>query len=455
MEIVENTLSNNPCYKAGKKISVKGLMLHSVGCPQPSAEVFVRKWNNPEEGRACVHAFIDGNTGKVYQTLPWEHRAWHCGGSANNTHIGVEMCEPACLKYTGGSSFTCSDRETAMEVVKRTYDTAVELFAFLCEQYGLDPLENGVIISHKEGHDRGVASGHGDPDHLWKGLQCGYTMDGFREDVKAAMGGAGKGQAATPSQCEPAPGAEEQQGMHDSSTDNKEIHEGDVVMLTPDAVYYSGREIPDWVKIDRWIVKSVNGDRAVIDKNVSGSRAICSPVSVKYLTLVSADQPQVSQAPISGQQTPAQSAASGGEMHISDRGVELVAKFEGCRLEAYQCAAGVWTIGYGHTAGVKPGDKLASQEEAKALLKDDLKKYGDYVNTSVRKGLISFSLNQNQFDALTSFCYNCGNGSLQKLVLGRDAATVAEKMLLYNKGGGKVLAGLTRRREEERALFLS
>lgn len=140
---------------------------------------------------------------------------------------------------------------------------------------------------------------------------------------------------------------------------------------------------------------------------------------------------------------------------ISDRGTELVAKYEGCRLEAYKCPAGVWTIGYGHTAGVSQGDRLPSREAARALLKEDLKKYGDHVNSCVKKGLITFPINQNQFDALTSFCYNCGNGNLQKLVSGRDAATIAEKLLLYNKGGGKVLPGLVRRRKEERALFLS
>ncbi len=187
MEIVESILKENPCYKKGRKIAVKGLMLHSVGCAQPSAEVFVDKWNRPEASRACVHAFIDGNTGKVYQTLPWNHRAWHGGGSSNDTHIGVEMCEPACIKYTGGASFTCPDRERAMAVVKRTYETAVELFAFLCREFALDPLADGVIVSHKEGHARGIASGHGDPDHLWKGLQSGYTMDGFRRDVRAAI----------------------------------------------------------------------------------------------------------------------------------------------------------------------------------------------------------------------------------------------------------------------------
>lgn len=354
MEIVENILTNNPCFKSGRKIKVKGLMLHSVGCPQPSAEVFMRKWNRPEATRACVHAFIDGNTGKVHQTLPWNHRGWHGGGSSNNTHIGVEMCEPACIKYTGGATFTCADRESALETVRRTYDTAVELFAYLCQTFSLDPLADGVIVSHKEGHARGIASGHGDPDHLWAGLRSGHSMDGFRRDVSAAMGRAA--QAA-------APGAAPGQAMQEA--------------------------VPD------------------------------------------------------------------GNMHISDRGAEMVARYEGCRLEAYLCPAGKWTIGYGHTQDVKPGDRLPSQEAAKELLKKDLEKYEGYVREFAAKGIISFPLNQNMFDALTSFCYNCGRGNLQKLVSGRDAVTVGQKMLLYNKGGGKVLPGLVRRREEESALFMS
>lgn len=188
LKIIEKILTKNPCYIAGRKITVKGLMLHSVGCPQPSAMVFVKNWNPPANGReVCVHGFIDANTGEVYQTLPWDHRGWHGGGSSNNTHIGVEMCEPACIKYTGGSTFTCSDTATAKAAVKRTYEAAVELFAFLCKQYKLDPLADGVIISHKEGHKRGIASNHGDPEHLWTQLKTGYTMDGFRKDVKAAM----------------------------------------------------------------------------------------------------------------------------------------------------------------------------------------------------------------------------------------------------------------------------
>lgn len=195
MKLVESILTKNPCYTAGRKITVKGLMLHSVGCSQPKASVFINSWNSPSYNNACVHAFIDGNDSTIYQTLPWNHRGWHCGsgnkGSGNNTHIGVEMCEPACIKYTGGSSFTCPDKATAKAVAKRTYEAAVELFAYLCKKYNLDPTADGVIISHREGHSRGIASNHGDPEHLWKGLSMGYTMDGFREAVKAAMNGSG------------------------------------------------------------------------------------------------------------------------------------------------------------------------------------------------------------------------------------------------------------------------
>ncbi len=192
MKIIESILTRNRCYQNGRKISVKGLMLHSIGCPQPSAEVLVKSWNSTATG-TCVHAFIDGNSGDVYQTLPWKRRAWHCGsganGSGNNTHISVEMCEPVCIKYTSGANFVCSDMAAAKAVAERTYKTAVELFAMLCQQFGLNPLADGVILSHREGHARGIASNHGDPEHLWTQLNTGYTMDGFRRAVKEAMDG--------------------------------------------------------------------------------------------------------------------------------------------------------------------------------------------------------------------------------------------------------------------------
>lgn len=193
MKLVQSIMTKNPCYTAGRKITVKGLMLHSVGCPQPNASVFIKNWNTPSYGTACVHGFIDGNDGTVYQTLPWNHRGWHCAsgpkGSGNNTHIGVEMCEPASIRYTGGSSFTCSNLSAARISVKKTYEAAVELFAYLCKLYGLNPTADGVIISHREGHARGIASNHGDPEHLWNGLGMGYTMNTFRKDVKEKMQG--------------------------------------------------------------------------------------------------------------------------------------------------------------------------------------------------------------------------------------------------------------------------
>lgn len=188
MKLIESILTNNPCYKQGRKITVKGLMLHSVGCAQPSAAVFIRNWNKADYDRACVHGFIDGNDGTVYQTLPWDHRGWHAGGAANNTHIGVEMCEPAEIKYTGGANFTVIDKVKAQVSAQKTYLSAVELFAMLCEKFSLNPTADGVIISHSEGYKRGVASGHADPEHLWRGLGLPFTMDTFRKDVEKAMG---------------------------------------------------------------------------------------------------------------------------------------------------------------------------------------------------------------------------------------------------------------------------
>lgn len=191
MTIIPSILRLNPCYSFGQQIYPKGLMLHSVGCPQPSAQNFVSLWNSPSYTRACVHAFIDGITGDVYQTLPWDWRGWHAGGAANNTHIGVEMCEPATIRYRENSAeFEDLNPAETEKVVRRTYRSAVELFAQLCVEYELDPLSDGVILSHSEGHARGSASGHSDPEHLW--ARFGLTMDGFRADVDALMQGDGQ-----------------------------------------------------------------------------------------------------------------------------------------------------------------------------------------------------------------------------------------------------------------------
>ena len=139
-------------------------------------------------------------------------------------------------------------------------------------------------------------------------------------------------------------------------------------------------------------------------------------------------------------------------MKISQNGINLVKRFEGCRLTAYKPVAAekYWTIGYGHYGpDVQKGQKI-TQGKAEQLLKSDLVRYEDYVQRYVK-----FDMNQNQFDALVSFCYNCGASSLQNLVRNRTPETVAQKMLAYNKGaGGVVLAGLKKRRQAEQELFL-
>ena len=178
MQIIPAFVTQNKCYQAGAPLTPRGIMLHSVGTPQPSAAVFARSFNQYQPGgvSVCVHAFAQAD-GTVYQLLPWEMRGWHCGGSANSTHIGVEMTEPS-------AGMT---RSEAAEQIAGTYRTVVELFAELCKQYELDPAQDGVIIGHAEGHRRGVASNHADPELLWRTYDMGYTMDGFRRDVAEAM----------------------------------------------------------------------------------------------------------------------------------------------------------------------------------------------------------------------------------------------------------------------------
>ena len=136
---------------------------------------------------------------------------------------------------------------------------------------------------------------------------------------------------------------------------------------------------------------------------------------------------------------------------IGQAGLDLIKQYEGCRLAAYRCAAGVWTIGYGHTAGVHSGMTI-TQAQADAYLQQDIAKFEGYVNNPAYVP-ITEQLNQNQFDALVSFAFNLGAGNLRKLCKGRTAAQIAQAMTQYCKANGKVLAGLRRRRAAEQALF--
>ena len=154
-------------------------------------------------------------------------------------------------------------------------------------------------------------------------------------------------------------------------------------------------------------------------------------------------------------------------MKTGAKGLELIKHYEGLRLKAYKCPAGIWTVGYGHTAGVKPGMSV-TENEADKLLEKDLKSFEFYLVQSLNADEIE--VNQNQFDALISFCYNLGVytlvhgsrnapvdkiGSLWSALKAGDKQKAADAFLLYINKGSAFEAGLRKRRSAERALFLS
>ena len=190
IEIKKSFMTKNRCYSNPQKITPVGLMLHSVGCPQPKPEVFIRLWNDAGKD-VSIHGFIGEN--EAFQTLPYDYKGWHAGRgtsgkSANGLgYIGFEMTEPATIKYTGGASFVDNNPEKTLQFVKNTYKNAVDVFAQLCILYNFNPMGKNkygynVIISHSEGYKAGIASNHGDVEHLWS-KTIRKTMDDFRKDV--------------------------------------------------------------------------------------------------------------------------------------------------------------------------------------------------------------------------------------------------------------------------------
>ena len=186
MRLYRALLTHNDCYLRGRTIRPRGVMVHSTGANNP----WLRRYLAPDDGRlgepsprhwnqsgvgACVHAMIgkaaDGSV-CTYQTLPWNMRGWHCGRSGNDTHIAFEICE---------------DSLTDKGYFQATYQAAVELTAYLCKRFGLNPLADGVVLCHSEGYARGIASNHADVMHWWG--KFGATMDDFRADVAAEMQG--------------------------------------------------------------------------------------------------------------------------------------------------------------------------------------------------------------------------------------------------------------------------
>ena len=188
-------LKENACYKRSEWQYPEGVMVHSTGANNPNLSRYVgpddgrlgknkygNHWNTDKPGgrSVCVHAFIgklaNGDVA-TYQTLPWTMVGWHSGagnkGQANRMgYIGFEICEDAL---------------TDEVYFRKAWKEATELTAHLCAMYKLDPLSDGVVISHAEGNARGIASNHGDPHHWFS--KFGKTMDDFRRDTAAIMEG--------------------------------------------------------------------------------------------------------------------------------------------------------------------------------------------------------------------------------------------------------------------------
>lgn len=147
-------------------------------------------------------------------------------------------------------------------------------------------------------------------------------------------------------------------------------------------------------------------------------------------------------------------AISTGPKRTNSSGLLLIKSFEGLRLEAYRDAVGIWTIGYGTTRGVKPG-MLISEAEAEKFLQEDLSRFEEAIHEAVQ-----VTVNDNQFSSLVSFTYNVGAGAFRSSTLlrllneGKDLHTIAAQFPRWNRAGGRVLEGLTRRRNAEKALFL-
>jgi len=139
-------------------------------------------------------------------------------------------------------------------------------------------------------------------------------------------------------------------------------------------------------------------------------------------------------------------------MQISQEGLALIKKFEGCELEAYKCPAGVWTIGYGHTKDVKEGDKI-NKDEANYLLQEEMIEFESYIDD-----MVEVELNQSQYDALCAWVYNLGpsnlgSSELLKVLNEGKYEEVPQQIKRWNKANGEVLTGLIRRREAEALLF--
>ena len=182
--ITEALCTGNRRYKSAELFTPKGVVLHSIGTPQPRASVLREFWQR-DASPYVVHYMVDDQN--ILHCMPDNLKCWHVGSPGNSKWIGIEMGEPSQIKYTSGATFTVSDLAAARAYAEAAYRNAVWLIARLCKEHGWDPFT--AVYTHRDvTRQRLSNTDHVDPEHLWNGLGMGYSLLTLRRDVAAAMG---------------------------------------------------------------------------------------------------------------------------------------------------------------------------------------------------------------------------------------------------------------------------
>ncbi|MBG9544659.1 peptidoglycan-binding protein LysM [Cytobacillus firmus] len=287
MELNVKYMTRNDCFTAGRKITPKGIMVHSTATPGVMAADWFSRWNKSYKAgetnrQVAVHAFVDDRG--VWQYLPWNHRGWHAGGAANNTHIGFEICEPGGFSYGKGSAMVGYNVSKNEAYFRKAWQNAVELCVMLCRQYDLTEED---IICHSEGAKKGIASNHGDVMHWFP--KHGESMNSFRAAVNVALN--------------------KTVGTSGTTNPSISIQVGDVVEVKSSAsTYYpGGASIPAWVKTGSYhkVTQIISNGKPVVKggkicvllgkkvdkKNGKESAGIMSWIDVGALNIVKSSKP--------------------------------------------------------------------------------------------------------------------------------------------------------------------
>lgn len=274
LSVIKAYAVRNLCYKAARKMAPKGIVVHSTGANNPYLKRYVdapnevgvnrygNHWNTaaPDGRKVCVHAFIGYDKNgqvRVANILPYDICCWGVGSGKKGSY----NYDPAYIQFE-----ICEDGLSDRAYYEKAFSVAAEYCAELCKTYGI-AVEN--TVGHCEAYRLGYGSNHSDPEHWMK--RFGETMEDFRKRVAKILD---SNSAKTENTMKPA-------------VKSKPIAKGDLVSVANNATYYNGKAVPSWVKAQNWYVaEEPVGDRAVIDRNEKGTNSICSPISIKFLTVV-------------------------------------------------------------------------------------------------------------------------------------------------------------------------